>query len=224
MAALILSTIESQVVNWTKQGISSTEILQRIQQEYPSLSIQQLTAVQVFLGISPTDPLFQLHELQHQRQHLLEKLNKRLEAEDAPVSVFNLYRGILRDQEACLWKLAAQEVKPVAKAPVPAPVPAPEAKQQPKRAGCISTMILVVLLMIGLACGWLVRFLPPAHHRTGLPTAIHQEEISSFRMVHGSAGASPSHDTIFLHDTTEHPWKHQPPPPTSPRAASSSSH
>lgn len=166
MAALLLSTIETQVMSWMKQGKSQAEMLSNIKAEYPSLSPRQFAAVQVLLGMDACDPLFQLKHLQEQRQVLLERLEPRLAAEDAPVSVFNLYRGILRDQEACLWKLLAQQ--PASVEPTPSSVtpvstvkpmetkPAPA----PKRAGCMTTMLLFLLLLLGLLACWFARHLP----------------------------------------------------------------
>lgn len=215
MAALLLSTIETQVMAWTKQGKSQPEMLSNIKAEYPQLNPQQLAAVQILLGIEVSDPLFQLKLLQEQRQTLLDRLEPRLAADNAPVSLFNLYRGILRDQEACLWKLLAQQPQPVDPCTVTAMSPAkhaePKPVQTPKRAGCITTMMLLLLLLLGLLGGWFARLLPCSiktdfdrnhrrHPHTAFLAAKHGDLFLPFTQVYSPDALStwlPGIDHLF---------------------------
>lgn len=149
-----ITTIETAVLAWLDEGYSSTDILSQVKAEYSQLTAEELLAVEKLLGVDNSDPMTGLLQLQRQRQLLLQRLEPRLLDEKAPVSLFNLYRGVLRDQEASLWKLMEQQSKLVAIKPVPLPtVPAVEVKptvEQPKKraGGCSFAMLVLLFLMM----------------------------------------------------------------------------
>ena len=149
-----ITKIEAAVLSWLEEGYSSTDILSQVKAEYPQLNAEELLVVEKLLGIDSADPMAGLLQLQRQRQQLLQRLEPRLLDEKAPVSLFNLYRGVLRDQEASLWKLMDHQSKSIACIPGPLPtVPAVEVKptvEQPKKraGGCSFAMLLLLFLMM----------------------------------------------------------------------------
>lgn len=149
-----ITKIEAAILGWLEEGYSSPDILSQQEAEYPQLTAEELLAVEKLLGIDSADPLTGLLQLQRQREQLLLRLEPRLLDEKAPVSLFNLYRGVLRDQEASLWKLMEQHNKLVARKPTPLPsVPpvesTPTIEQSKKRAGgCSFAMLLLLFLMM----------------------------------------------------------------------------
>src|SRR6187402_2026521 len=103
-----INKIESAVTGWLEEGHNPVDILAQVKAEYLQLTSDELLAIEKLLGIETTEPIVGLLALQRQRQKLLETLETKLLAENAPVSLFNLYRGVLRDQEASLWKMLVQ--------------------------------------------------------------------------------------------------------------------
>jgi hypothetical protein len=55
------------------------------------------------------DPLHDLYDIHCKREKHLEAMEKRLEEEDAPVSLHVLYRGVLKDYEAACYKMLAMQ-------------------------------------------------------------------------------------------------------------------
>lgn len=167
-----VTRIEAAVLSWLEEGYSSADILSQVKAEYPQLSAEELLVVEKLLGIDHADPLTGLLQLQRQRQQLLQRLEPRLLDENAPVSLFNLYRGVLRDQEASLWKLMEHQNKSVASKPTPLPtVPVVEVKpivEQPKKraGGCSFAMLLLLFLMMSATYFTSMFFQKPADQPT----------------------------------------------------------
>ncbi len=183
-----ITKIEAAVLSWLDEGYSSPDILSQVKAEYPQLTAEELLAVEKLLGINSADPMTGLLQLQRQRQQLLQRLEPRLLDEKAPISLFNLYRGVLRDQEASLWKVIDQQSKSVASIPVPLPtVPAVEVKpivEQPKKraGGCSFAMLLLLFLMMSATCISSMFFEKPGDQPTSSDTVMLTQQPGCIQM------------------------------------------
>lgn len=198
-----LATLQPQITTWLAEGHTPSDILSQIKAQQPELTSHDLHAIEQQLGLHHNETWTSLLQLQQHRQQLLQRLEPRLAAEDAPVSLFNLYRGILRDQEACLWKLLDQ--KPVLPlTPVAAPMPAttitaiattPISKAPQKRAGCSFLAALLLLCYVGI-CSWLMNAaLAHALTRPVTPGKVAtrvSSPSSSVASIHTSCDAEPA--------------------------------
>lgn len=151
------NSIEAAVLGWLEEGHDRADILAQVKAEYPQISADELLVVEKLLGIGTTEPLVGLLQLQRQRQKLLDNLETKILAEQAPVSLLNLYRGVLRDQEASLWKLLAQQPKQHSTQPGSAqsvqpitekPVEVRPVLEQPRKrtGGCTFSCLLLLVI------------------------------------------------------------------------------
>lgn len=99
------AAFEEQLTTWLQEGHAEEDILAQAQHTWPELLPGYALATLHQLQDKPADPLADLHRIQRRRARHLRKIEKALLAEDAPVSLHNLYRGLLRDQEAGCYKL-----------------------------------------------------------------------------------------------------------------------
>ena len=96
---------EEQLTTWLQKGHAEEDILTQAQHTWPELMPGYALATLHQLQGKPVEPLADLHRIQRRRARHLRKVEQALLAEDAPVSLHNLYRGLLRDQEAGCYKL-----------------------------------------------------------------------------------------------------------------------
>jgi hypothetical protein len=185
---MIPEVILDQIDAWHEEGHADRDILSQLLSQYPSLSAKQIEKLHLVLDLPyqpasatyPHDAMNQLLQLQKHRQQLLTSVEKRLSGDKVPVSLFNLYRGVLRDQEASLWKLI-QLPTPEIKQSLPEPCPRPsqpvsintptEHSIQKKRSGSCSYSIplLLALLTCLTACFSLAL---PAHSASESSTKL----------------------------------------------------
>ncbi len=189
---MIPNAILDQIDAWHDEGHSNSDILTELLAQHPSLTAEQIEKLHMVLDLpylpdestKIADAMTQLQQLQQQRQHLLTTIESRLSGDKVPVSLFNLYRGVLRDQEASLWKMMQHQELPVKNAssakhiipstPVSIGKPADE-MQQKKRSGCcrFTTLLLLAFLSCLTACftlmlqaKWIAE--PNSHHAPGI--------------------------------------------------------
>ncbi len=99
------TAFEEQLTTWLQEGHMEEDILTQAQHTWPELLPGYALATLHQLQRKADDPQDDLHSIQRRRARHLRKVEQALLAEDAPVSLHNLYRGLLRDQEAGCYKL-----------------------------------------------------------------------------------------------------------------------
>jgi hypothetical protein len=172
---MIPDVILDQIDAWHEEGHSNQDILSQLLWQNPSLTAEQIEKLHLILDLpyqpqaASSDVLSQLVALQQQRQQLLASIEPKLQGETVPVSLFNLYRGVLRDQEASLWKMMQHQQPPV-KQTTPARKHIPLERldiieppiQQParKRSGFCSFLSLFLLFILGCITACCARYLP----------------------------------------------------------------
>ncbi|MFT3880357.1 MAG: hypothetical protein QM703_11935 [Gemmatales bacterium] len=97
---------DAQIKAWLKEGFTEEDILAQAQHTWPSLPDGYTQATIRHLATRKTHDAAQcLHKINHKRARHLHMIEKRLKAEDAPISLHSLYRGLLRDHEAACHKM-----------------------------------------------------------------------------------------------------------------------
>lgn len=172
---MIPDVILDQIDAWHEEGYSNQDILSQLLCQNPSLTAEQIEKLHLILDLpyqpqaASADALSQLVALQQQRQQLLASIEPKLQGDTVPVSLFNLYRGVLRDQEASLWKMMQHQLPPMQQT-IPARKTIPLERldfieppsQQPagKRSGCFSIASLILLFLLGCITICSARYLP----------------------------------------------------------------
>lgn len=105
---------ETQIKTWLSEGHADNDILVQARHTWPTLPDGYTVATLSFLNRlnkpDTSDPFLQLQRIHRRRARHIRKVEKALDAESAPVSLHNLYRGLLRDHEAaCHSMIAMQE-------------------------------------------------------------------------------------------------------------------
>lgn len=173
---MIPDVILDQIDAWHEEGYSNQDILSQLLWQNPSLTVEQIEKLHLILDLpyqpqaASQDVLSQLIALQQQRQQLLTSIEPKLQGDTVPVSLFNLYRGVLRDQEASLWKMMQHQQPPMkqitpARKHIPLerldiiepPIPSPTSK---KRSGFCNFIFLFLLFLLGCFTACCVRYMP----------------------------------------------------------------
>ncbi len=100
---------DTQIKAWLKDGFAEEDILAQAQHTWPSLPAGYTQATLRHLQCRATrkkhDPSQGLHKIHQKRARHLQMIEQRLKAEDAPISLHSLYRGLLRDHETACHKM-----------------------------------------------------------------------------------------------------------------------
>lgn len=112
--------LDAQLMQWLREGHSHDHIVSQAKHSWPEVPEEYLRTslqimVKVFQNSQPEteekqyECLVFLRYLHNQRMKELDRLEKRLEENDCPMSVHTLYRGFLRDAEAYCLKMLTLE-------------------------------------------------------------------------------------------------------------------
>lgn len=100
---------DAQIKAWLKEGFTEEDILAQASHTWPSLPAGYTQATLRHLQTRNTrkkhDPAQGLLKIHHKRARHLQMIEQRLRAEDAPISLHSLYRGLLRDHEIACHKM-----------------------------------------------------------------------------------------------------------------------
>jgi hypothetical protein len=112
--------LDAQLMQWLREGHSHDDIIAQARHSWPEVPEEYLRTslqimVKVFQNAHP-EPEETQHEclvflryLHNQRMKELDRLEKRLDDENCPMSVHTLYRGFIRDAEAYCLKMFTLE-------------------------------------------------------------------------------------------------------------------
>lgn len=111
---LNIEAIDTQIRAWVKAGHQWVDIINLAKDTWPALPKEYVLASIKLVGRIlqmekpiPIQPFRDLSNIHRKRRRLIKKLEVKLEANDASVSLHTLYRGLLRDQEAGCHKIMA---------------------------------------------------------------------------------------------------------------------
>lgn len=111
---LNIEAIDAQIRAWVKAGHQWVDIINLAKDTWPTLPKDYVLASIKLVGRIlqmekpiPIQPFRDLSIVHRKRRRLIKKLEVKLEANDASVSLHTLYRGLLRDQEAGCHKIMA---------------------------------------------------------------------------------------------------------------------
>ncbi|MFT3878298.1 MAG: hypothetical protein QM703_01400 [Gemmatales bacterium] len=111
---LNIEAIDTQIRAWVKAGHQWVDIINLAKDTWPALPKDYVLASIKLVGRIlqmekpiPVQPFRDLSVIHRKRRRRIKKLEARLEANDASVSLETLYRGLLRDQEAGCHKIMA---------------------------------------------------------------------------------------------------------------------
>lgn len=111
---LNIEAIDAQIRAWVKAGHQWVDIINLAKDTWPTLPKEYVLASIKLVGRIlqmekpiPIQPFRDLSIIHRKRRRLIKKLEVKLEANDASVSLYTLYRGLLRDQEAGCHKIMA---------------------------------------------------------------------------------------------------------------------
>ena len=111
---LDFDAIDSQLQTWIRAGRSVEEMIKQSANTWPTLpdnyilaSIRLYDRMLQLEKPVPIQPFRDLSVIHRKRSKRIKKIEAKLEADDAPVSLEALYRGLLRDQEAGCHKILA---------------------------------------------------------------------------------------------------------------------
>ena len=99
------TAFEEQLTTWLQEGHTEEDILAQAQHTWPELLPGYALATLRLLQRKPADPLAVLHRIHARSSQTSTQGRASSTGGDAPVSLHNLYRGLLRDHEAGCYKL-----------------------------------------------------------------------------------------------------------------------
>jgi hypothetical protein len=94
------------------------------------------------------DPSADLLVTHCRRSKLLEQLDERIAQDNAPVTLLNLYRGLLRDHEASCYKLIDRPVAPRITPPTPMETKPNLPTPEPKTGQSLTTVLAAIVLFL----------------------------------------------------------------------------